>query len=65
MKIKLANIFVDDQAKALTFYTNLFGFVKKNDIDLADFRWLTVVSQNGPISPGADTNTRRPKDRRF
>lgn len=44
MRIHLASIFVDDQAKGLEFYTNTLGFVKKNDIPLGEFSWLTVVS---------------------
>lgn len=50
MKIKLTKIFVDDQDKALKFYTEILGFVKKNDITAGQYRWLTVVSpddQNG------------------
>ena len=42
MKIKLTSVFVDDQGKALKFYTEVLGFVKKNEI--APIRWLTVVS---------------------
>jgi len=48
MKIKLNNVLVDDQAKALTFYTEILGFVKKEDIPMGDFRWLTVVSPEAP-----------------
>jgi predicted enzyme related to lactoylglutathione lyase len=44
MKIKLTSVFVDDQGKALKFYTEILGFVKKSDITAAKFRWLTVVS---------------------
>ena len=44
MRINLASIFVDDQAKALDFYTNTLGFEKKTEIPLGDFSWLTVVS---------------------
>lgn len=50
MKIILTSIFVDDQDKALEFYTKILGFVKKNDISLEEFKWITVVSpddQNG------------------
>jgi catechol 2,3-dioxygenase-like lactoylglutathione lyase family enzyme len=47
MKIKLASIFVDDQEKALAFYTDVLGFVKKTDIAAGEFRWLTVVSPGG------------------
>lgn len=44
MKIKLTNVFVDDQDKALSFYTKVLGFVKKDDFTNGPFRWLTVVS---------------------
>lgn len=42
MDIKTASIFVEDQSRALTFYTDILGFRKVNDIDLGEFRWLTV-----------------------
>ncbi|HEX6291777.1 MAG TPA: VOC family protein [Herpetosiphonaceae bacterium] len=48
MKIKLSSVFVDDQAKALKFYTEVLGFVKKTDVAAGEFRWLTVVSPEGP-----------------
>ena len=48
MKIKLTSIMVDDQEKALEFYTKVLGFVKKHDIPLGKFKWLTVVSPEGP-----------------
>ena len=48
MKIKLASVFVDDQEKALRFYTDVLGFIKKTDIPAGQFRWLTVVSPEGP-----------------
>ncbi|MCU1665244.1 MAG: Glyoxalase/bleomycin resistance protein/dioxygenase [Pseudonocardia sp.] len=48
LKIHLASVFVDDQAKAETFYTEVLGFVKKNDIPLGEARWLTVVSATEP-----------------
>ncbi len=48
MKIKLASIFVDDQDKALRFYTDVLGFVKKTDIPIGEARWLTVVSPEAP-----------------
>ena len=48
MKIKLTSIMVDDQEKALRFYTGVFGFVKKHEIPAGDYKWLTVVS------PGRD-----------
>jgi len=44
MKIKLTSVFVDDQAKALKFYTDVLGFVKSADVSAGDYRWLTVVS---------------------
>jgi catechol 2,3-dioxygenase-like lactoylglutathione lyase family enzyme len=48
MKINLASIFVDDQDKALRFYTDVLGFVKKTEVPLGEFRWLTVVSPQDP-----------------
>jgi glyoxylase I family protein len=47
MRIKLCSIFVDDQAKALQFYTDVLGFVKSHDIPVGEFRWLTVRSGDG------------------
>ena len=44
MQIKLASIMVDDQEKALRFYTNGLGFAEKTDITMATLRWLTVSS---------------------
>jgi catechol 2,3-dioxygenase-like lactoylglutathione lyase family enzyme len=44
MKIKLTNVYVDDQEKALRFYTEVLGFVKKADFSQGPFRWLTVAS---------------------
>lgn len=44
MRINLASVLVDDQEKALRFYTEKLGFEKKNDIPLGEARWLTVVS---------------------
>lgn len=48
MKIKLTNVFVDDQNKALKFYTEVLGFVKKKDFPVGDFKWLTVASPEEP-----------------
>ena len=48
MKIKLTSIMVDDQAKAIRFYTEVLGFKKKHDIPMGEFRWLTVVSPDAP-----------------
>ena len=48
MKIKLTNVYVDDQEKALRFYTEVLGFVKKADFRQGPFRWLTVASSEDP-----------------
>ena len=48
MKITLTSVLVDDQAKALTFYTDFLGFEKKHDIPMGQHRWLTVVSPQAP-----------------
>lgn len=49
MRITITSVFVDDQTKALDFYTNVLGFQKKHDIPLGgDDRWLTVVSPDDP-----------------
>ena len=48
MKIKLTSVHVDDQAKALRFYTEVLGFVKKTDFSKGPFRWLTVASPEDP-----------------
>nr|WP_119589785.1 VOC family protein [Streptomyces scabiei] len=49
MKIRLTSVFVDDQAKAEHFYTEILGFVKKHDVPLGEKdRWLTVVSRDEP-----------------
>lgn len=47
MKIKLCSVFVDDQQKALDFYTGTLGFLKSQDIPVGEFRWLTVKSSEG------------------
>jgi predicted enzyme related to lactoylglutathione lyase len=47
MQITLASIFVNDQDHALRFYTSMIGFVKKTDMPLGAFRWLTVTSPDG------------------
>ena len=47
MKIMLSSVFVDDQAKALQFYTEVLGFEKKADIPMGELRWLTVISPEG------------------
>jgi catechol 2,3-dioxygenase-like lactoylglutathione lyase family enzyme len=48
MKIKLTSVFVDDQDKALAFYTEVLGFVKKQDVPVGKYKWLTVVSPEEP-----------------
>ncbi|HUO15488.1 MAG TPA: VOC family protein [Verrucomicrobiae bacterium] len=48
MKIKLTSVYVDDQAKALRFYTEVLGFVKKGDFSQGSYRWLTVASSEEP-----------------
>ena len=48
MRINLASIFVDDQVKALDFYTGVLGFLKKTDLQAPEARWLTVVSPEDP-----------------
>ena len=51
IRINLASVLVDDQDKALAFYTELLGFQQKNDVPLGDARWLTVVSPADPDGP--------------
>lgn len=48
MKIKLTSVYVDDQAKALHFYTEVLGFAKKSDFSNGPYRWLTVASPEEP-----------------
>ena len=48
MKINLASVFVDDQDKALSFYTEKLGFVKKTETPVGEYKWLTVVSPEDP-----------------
>src|SRR5580704_8588895 len=48
MKIKLTSVYVDDQDKALRFYTEVLGFAKKSDFSNGPFRWLTVASPEDP-----------------
>lgn len=50
MKIIVTSIFVEDQEKALQFYTEILGFSKKEDSPIGEFRWLTVVSSEDPHS---------------
>lgn len=60
MKIKLTSVYVDDQEKALRFYTEVLGFTKKTDVGNGPYRWLTVVSPEDPngteLQLAANTN---------
>lgn len=51
MKIHLTSLFVDDQAKAAAFYTDILGFRIKHDVPLGDDRWLTVTAADDPDGP--------------
>ena len=48
MRINLASVLVDDQDKALRFYTEVLGFIQKNDVPMGEDRWITVVSPEDP-----------------
>jgi catechol 2,3-dioxygenase-like lactoylglutathione lyase family enzyme len=48
MRINLTSVLVDDQSKALAFYTDVLGFVKKTEVPLGEHRWLTLVSPDDP-----------------
>lgn len=48
MRIRLTSVMVDDQEKALRFYTDVLGFKKKHDIPVGEYRWITVTSPEGP-----------------
>ena len=50
MQINFSSVMVDDQEKALKFYTEVLGFVKKADMPMGELRWLTVISTEGPES---------------
>ncbi len=49
MQIKFASVMVDDQAKALKFYTDVLGFMKHADLPFGEFRWLTVIAPQGIV----------------
>ena len=51
MRITLTGVFVSDQDKALSFYTETLGFVKKHDVPVGEHKWLTVVSPEDPEGP--------------
>ena len=71
MKIKLTSIAVDDQERALRFYTDVLGFIKKADVRQGPFRWLTVVSADEPggtelqLAPNDSAATRAYQQARF
>jgi predicted enzyme related to lactoylglutathione lyase len=71
VKIKLTSIYVNDQEKALRFYTDVLGFVKKADFTQGPFRWLTVASpeeQDGTelqLAPNGDPAARAYQQARF
>lgn len=48
MRIRLTSVMVDDQQKALEFYTTVLGFLPKHDIPVGEYRWITVTSPEGP-----------------
>ena len=48
MRIKLTSVMVDDQERALRFYTDVLGFTRKHDIPVGEYRWITVTSPEGP-----------------
>jgi catechol 2,3-dioxygenase-like lactoylglutathione lyase family enzyme len=48
MRIVLTSVYVDDQEKALSFYTDILGFVRKEDVPMGEHRWLTLVSPHDP-----------------
>jgi glyoxylase I family protein len=48
MRIKLTSIMVEDQSRALAFYTGVLGFKKKREFPVGEYRWITVVSAEGP-----------------
>ena len=68
MRINLSSVWVDDQEKALRFYTDVLGFVKKTDVPTGEYRWLTVVSPEAPdgvellLEPDAHPAARPLKD---
>ena len=60
MKIKLMTVYVDDQNKALRFYTDVLGFTKKRDVSQGPYRWLTLASAEEP--DGAELQLERDDD---
>jgi catechol 2,3-dioxygenase-like lactoylglutathione lyase family enzyme len=57
MQIKLVSVIVDDQEKALKFYTEVLGFKKKAEVPLSEHKWVTLVSKEGPpVELALETN---------
>ena len=71
MRIKLTSLMVDDQEKALRFYTDVLGFRKKSDIPVGEYRWITVTSPEGPddielaLEPNANPAAKTFQEARF
>ena len=70
MKIKLCSILVDDQQKALDFYTRTLGFLKSQDVPVGEFRWLTVKSPEGgetelSLEPNANPDAKKFQEAMF
>ena len=70
MRIKLTSIMVNDQDRALQFYTNVLGFRKKHDIPVGEYKWLTVVSPEAPdvelsLEPNANPAAKTFQDAMF
>ena len=63
MRINVTSVMVDDQDKALAFYTDVLRFVKKNDLPAGEHRWLTVVSPEGARRRRAAARARRASGR--
>lgn len=64
LQIKFTSVFVEDQAKALAFYTDILGFKKHSDFPMGEFRWLTVIPASGDdqfelaLEPNINTHAR-------
>src|SRR3954449_2909087 len=71
MRIKLTSIMVDDQDKALQFYTGILGFQKRHEIPMGQYKWLTVTSPEGPddlelsLEPNANPAAKTYQDAMF
>ena len=59
MRINLTSVLVDDQDKALRFYTEVLGFKQKHDVPMGEHRWITVVSPEDPDGTETRPRTRR------